>query len=381
MEADFSLISDESLKKAGPESGMKRSGSQLGFARSNSLDSFDELMTHDSRKRAREEDLEDDPKAFKDVSAIGVFSREAFENFGRKWKERMDADTDERVTKLSRKGVDKEDMESRLGLLSRSTVSTGLKDQVKDLFKDRTIPHVIAVIEGKTREPSLSLTAKVKDKEVVLNYTQVHFSQGYSNTGAKDDKQSMTVYVRDDLTNVYKVNDETVTRGANKIGTVAVNYETVDGTKYRSLLVHIPNAYVGTQGKDTTTHDAIEEYAQRQAALADPVIVTSYVGDTNFKQPMTENSVPSMGGHLPDGRTLNPQSSGARRDTNFMQGVPVGEGRSGHKVLQPATLNQVFINTNDLEREATDHNSMIHLVGHDSDLAGRNPAMNEEFYF
>lgn len=357
-----------------------RSASQEGRVRSNSVDRNGLQLRNVGRKKARAEDTALAPADMKDFSSIAVYSREAFENFGKTWRTRMNSDSLERATKLSRKGVSPEDISTALGRQSRSDISTGFNDQVQALLENKIIPHVIAVIEGKEEQSSLTLGARLEDKPINLSYTRAGYFQGLSTTGSNDNKQSMSIYVRDDMKNVYSFTKELVAHSEDVITSVGVNYSTTDGTKYRSLIVHIPNKFIGSTAKELATHQAFEQYAKDAPKVTPGVVVTGYLGDTNFKNPMFKDTVPSMGGHLPNGNTLSPQSSGAKHDTNFMQSIPVGNDQNGHSVLQPATLNSVFLSTDNLNREATDHPSMMHITAHQDEISGRDQNANPDYY-
>ena len=111
------------------------------------------------------------------------------------------------------------------------------------------------------------------------------------------------------------------------------------------------------------------------------MVVTGYVGDTNYPKPMQERSAPSMGGILPQGGTLRPQSSGAQQETNFMQSIALEpKGAARHRVKQPSTLNYVFVNTDAASRVATDHPSIMHYTSHEQSIVGRNPDAFPEYY-
>lgn len=311
-------------------------------------------------------------ESMKDYSVISVFSREAYENFGKKWKTQMNTDTLNLATSSSRKGVSEADIKKMLSLQSKSTLGSDFQSHVQSLLENKTMPHVIAVIEGKEEQQSLQLKTEVDNKSLDVNYTKKIYIQGTNAKGNSDNKQSMSVYVRNDMLNVYNVTQEIVTHSNGKqIKTAAVNYETTDNTKYRTLIVHIPNEFIGSKTKEATTHESFQSYANEQNKGENPVIVTSYFGDTNYSSVMEEYSVPSMGGHLPDGETLNPQSSGAKKETHFMQSVPLNDGHSKHSVLQPSTTNYVFTTPDTINREATDHPSMIQYVAHDTPLKGK----------
>jgi hypothetical protein len=308
----------------------------------------------------------------KDFSVIAVFSREAFENFGKTWKVKMNTDSLERATLKSRTEVSIADATALLSLQSRSVLDPDFQAQVQALLEKKTSPHVIAVIEGKQEMASFSLKTQVEGSAIDVPYTRAKYIQGSNSKGASDNKQSMSFYIRDDMKGVYRISEEVVThKSGKKISAIGVNYSTKDGTQYRSLIVHIPNEFIGNKTKEDDTHASFRSYAEAEKMKTPSVIVTSYFGDTNYSTSKSAYSSPSMGGHLPSGATLHPQSSGAKKETHFMQSVPLSENHSGHSVLQPSTLNYVFIHSDDDNREATDHPSMMQYVGHDKQLVGR----------
>lgn len=338
--------------------------------RSNSVDRFGKGLSirdrHTSSTKLKKED-------FKDYSVIAVYSREAFESFGKKWKQKMNSDTLERATKKSRLGVDNKEVSKLLNLQSRHLMETDFEKQVQKLIENKTLPHMIAVIEGREEKASLSLSTTIDDKAIDVPYTRLTYHQGTNLKGGKDNKQSMSIYVRDDLKGVYSVSEVKVPHLTKKrsIKALAIDYSTTDDTKYRTLVVHIPNEFIGTKTKEDNTHKSFENYAEKQSKLPSPVIVTSYFGDTNYSSPRNEYSSPSMGGHTSKGGFLNPQSSSAQKETHFMQSVPLSRSHKKHSVQQPSTLNSIFINSDKKIREATDHPSMIQYVAHDQPLKGR----------
>ncbi len=315
----------------------------------------------------------------KDYSVIAAFSREAFINFGKKWKTTMRGGSMSQVTKSSRRRVDPAEAAKLLSLQSKAVVGTDFEAQVQGLLESKTIPHVVAVIEGKQEARNFSLKVKVDDQSIDALYSRVMYSQGTNAEGSKDNKQSMSVYVREDMKEVYTVTEEKIEHGNGKlIHSLGVNYQTEDGTAYRTLLVHIPNEFVGTSLKNADTHKAFEKYARNLGLAKSPVVVTTYFGDTNYATPMREFSVASMGGIASTGYTLNPQGSAAQKETNFMQSVSLGKDRGKHSVLQPSTLNYVFITPDSTNREVTDHPSIMQYVAHDSLLNGQK---NSDFDF
>lgn len=361
--------------------GTKRSASQERKNRSSSLDGRGSKLEHRGRKRAREDDNYLASEDIIDVSVIGVYSREAFENYGKKWKKIRESNPAGLTTKKSRIEVDPNVVSERLSLLHTTHVSTGFQDQINALFKDRVIPHVIVVIEGKEEQSSLKIGSRVDDKDIELDYTKKPYVQGRNSLRSIDDKQSMNVYVRNDMELVYTITEEYVKKGNEKIKCIGLNYQTYDGKeykKYMSLVVHIPNSFIGSPGKDEETHKAFEAYATKKKE--EGIIVTNYLGDTNYQNAMSSNSGPSMGGILPDGKTLIAKGSPAKKDKIFIQSVSLGPGDSEYTILQPAALNIVHLTPDAQNRESTDHPSMNHFTAHKYDIARRNPDRAPGYY-
>ncbi|MDO3628613.1 hypothetical protein [Mucilaginibacter sp. BT774] len=335
--------------------------------RSNSVDQLGKPLSIADRKTASTALKKAD---MKDFAVVAVYSREAFENFGKKWKLKMEPDTLDLATPDSKNGVTDIEVRQMLGRQSKTLLGTDFQAQPRALLENKASPHVIAVIEGKQELPSFSIKAKAGDKVVDVVYTRTDYFQGENALGHKDNKQSMSFYVREDMRDVYNISKEKVMHGDEEITTAGVNFKTENGIKYRTLVVHIPNEFLGNKTMEDETHSKFQKYAADKR-VQEKVVVTSYLGDTNFKSPMSTYSSPSMGGHLSSGGTLNPRSSSAKKPTHFMQDVPLSAGEKGHSLLQPSTLNYVFISPDADNREATDHPSIMQYVALDSELKGR----------
>jgi len=350
----------------------------IRMKRSNSQDRLGERLAIADRN-TRQITLKSED--FKDYSVMAAFSREAFENFGKKWKASMSIDSLNQATKSSKLHVDLAETNTLLGLQSKVIVGTDFEAQVQALLEGKTNPHVIAVIEGKQEASNFSLKAKAGDDTVDAPYTMVKYLQGTNAKGSQDNKQSMSIYVRDDMKSTYTVTEELVPHlsTGKLIRSLGINYQTEGGTNYRTLAVHIPNEFIGTASKNLATHNSFEKYASDLRGAASPIVVTTYFGDTNYSAPMAEYSVASMGGHSSTGKTLNPQGSGAQSETHFMQSVPLGADSGKHSVLQPSTLNYLFINPDTTNREVTDHPSILQYVAHDNGLVGRQGQSSIEF--
>jgi hypothetical protein len=381
----------------------KRSASQANLVRSNSFVGLDQLTisarkivsTGDTdlvekkqkKRRVSEEDdkLNDGGLAEAkpvDYSVIGVFSRENSKQHGKEWFRKMLPDKDSHATESSKKRVKKAEHDTLLNRQARTEVTTGFGDQVNELFKDKWIPHVIVVLEGETEDGSISLSTKVKNEDIDLSYTRSDFYQGKINNGSRNEhRRDMTVYIRDDMKGVYTVTLEEIPVGKGVQQAFGINYQTEDGTNedgtnYRTLVVHMKNEFADSDNDVETTHQAFEDYAKKALEGDNPVVVTGYIGDTNYNKPKYPNSVASMGGHSLAGETLNPEGSGSENETNFMQHIPLGKESGKHSVRQPSTLNYVFPDTN----PSVDHPSIAGYTAHSSRIRGRDSKFNSRYY-
>lgn len=377
---------------------LKRSASQANLVRSNSFVGLDQLTisarkivstgdTDLGEKKQKKRKVTEDEEEFNggglaeakpvDYSVIGVFSRENSKQHGKEWFRKMLPDTDSHATESSKKRVKKAEHDTLLNRQARTEVTTGFGDQVNELFKNKWIPHVIVVLEGKTEDEPISLSTKVKNEDIDLSYTRSDFYQGKINDGSrKEHRRDMTVYIRDDMKGVYTVTLEEIPVGKGVQQAFGINYQTEDGTNYRTLVVHMKNEFAGSDDDVETTHQAFEDYAKKALAGDNPVVVTGYIGDTNYNKPKYPNSVASMGGHSLAGETLNPEGSGSVDETNFMQHIPLGEESRKHSVRQPSTLNYVFPDTN----PSVDHPSIAGYTAHSSSIRGRDSKFNSSYY-
>ncbi len=350
---------------------LKRSLSQRRLVRSNS-----EI---DLKKR-RNQNKNDDSQAFDvDHSVIGVFSREASRNFARNYEKMVKGDPFSRATASSKKATTATSDEQRRFIERQSinTVGSDLDEQMKLLFENKLVPHVIAIVEGKEEKDQISFKKSLGENDVLLGYTKILHVDGTNKLQHADKKQNMTIYVRDDMKEVYTANKVQVKRNGKIIDTVGIDYKTENGEKFRTLVVHIPNEFVGNDTLDKETHNAFLDYA-KEARKTESVHVTSYIGDTNYKKPITPNSVPSMGGIMSDNTSLNSQSSSAKNETNFMQHVSLKtEEDQPFVAKQPSTLNQLL--TNNESKVAMDHPSLMGYTSHNSPLK-RNPSALMGYY-
>ncbi len=328
--------------------------------RSNSVDKFNNPLENSKRYESKQKKQRIEEAT--DHSKIAVFSRESKSSFAKKFWLKIDKSEEKRVTKSSLGDADTiKKFVGRQPLFQSDNFET----QVEHLFKDKNHPHVIAVIEGKEEE------ANSIEIEEGVRYTKVLFKKGVDINNHIDDRQSMNIYVRDDMKDAYKIENETVMHDGKQISVVRVDYETLDKKIYRSLVVHIPNEFLGSDTKEKAMNSSFETYAKK-VKKEQGITVTCYLGDTNYKGPMFENSVASMGGHLSSGKTLSPQCSSAQTDTNFMQSIPLGDDSTEYEVKQPSTLNYVKTDIG-ASTIGTDHPSIMTYTSHTSPISGRKP--------
>lgn len=309
---------------------------------------------------------------YTDFSIIAAFSREASEQFAKSFGRKMIADSPDLATLKSRVGVTYTEAMSMIGRQKKLTLGSDFEQHVEGLLENKTVPHVIAVIEGKQEAKTISIKTRLDGHIEHVSFIRVSYVQGVNANEHNDNKQSFNVYVREDMQKVYSVSVVDIPYShTQSIKAVAVDYKTEDNITYQSLIVHIPNGFIGSKSKEINVYNLFQNYALAQEQAPLPVRVVSILGDTNFITPFETYSSPSIGGHLSSGKTLSPQSSSASYDTNFMQSIPLhGLKPELHSVLQPSTLNYLFVTPDKLNREAVDHPSIIQYVAHTSNIAG-----------
>ncbi|WP_151194474.1 hypothetical protein [Cysteiniphilum sp. JM-1] len=240
-----------------------------------------------------------------------------------------------------------------------------LEQLIEKELESKVIPNVICVIESDVSVKNL----KIKNH----SYSMVYQIEGKNKKGDTDHKQSMTAYVRNDISKQFKVEVHDINQKALNHKCLLVQWQ-VDNQKYGHLIVHIPNEYVKTKKLEGDVIDAINisEYDKLKARS---IILTGVSGDTNFSQKLTalENkTVPSINGFSHDGKYDACTSSSAANGTAFMQSIPRYDER--YISMQASTLNRSvtkeFISVGEgKEKEqkqgSKDHISMMVFVGHD----------------
>lgn len=221
-----------------------------------------------------------------------------------------------------------------------------------EILKNKEPAHCVVVIEGSRNNfPQKFCTQDGRDKS--YEYQLHSFSiSGQKRDGSRDDKQSMSFYLRSTTPDILFFNEVKIPCGKDD-GFVAAEaiFSTEDDKKFGILFVHIPNRFTKTQGACEKVNGYIMEYAKTRESK-DGVVLLAYYGDTNFKQVMQKNGRPSYGGSQ-EGSYVSPTSSGAKSPTAFMQASTLIKTKSAI-VKQPSTLNQVNL----LAHEKTDHISM-----------------------
>ncbi len=360
------------------------SASEAGRNRSNSEDSSGELLLDENRDAV---DVGASSSSFSTsmsphnaeyTSCIAVFSRESSENFARGYGAKILADDHNRVIPSSRSAISDAEVDKKLSLCPTSIVNGGLEDQVQALFLDKTLPHIIAVIEGAEDPGSLiNIAVNFGVGQITLPYEKLPFMQGTNAALRDDNKQSITLYRRIDLAKAYEVGEVTVPHGAESIKCAGVRYR-VGKEIFETLIVHMPNKFVGSDDLDIATIKSFKNYAML-AALGKPAItVTSFIGDTNFKKQRQENSALGIGGKTSDGGSINPQCSSSSSPTHFMQAISLGFGKS-HVVLKPSQLNNVLLPAGK-KKIAIDHPSFMHRTGHRGRIEDREPSKLTAWY-
>lgn len=369
-----------------------RSKSQLNLVRSNSTNDLGALIRNQDRNTAGSQPSVLRREAMLDFSSIAIFSREAFANFSKKYEDLVTSPPENRVTSLSKAGVSSELIGKKVNTLSTTRVTSGFQEQAQALLENRMIPHIIAVLEGAEEQQTLSLKLSAEDNPVNLKYKKTLMRFGTNTNNNSDARQNIAVYVRADLMKAYTAVERSISHDGGHIQCVGIQYS-AGNSRYETLVVHIPNDHVRSASNTSEVYKSFQQYANSKSQEPSPIIVTAFTGDTNFRNQISANTAPSIGGHIPwkEGhipsieervmvqRSLNPRSSGARSDTNFMQSVPLQEGNE-HVVLQPAQLNNVLLSPNATSREGIDHTSIMHWTAHTQEIFGRNPYEAQEYY-
>ena len=320
----------------------------------------------------------------KEISKIGIFSREAFGKLGEEYKERI-SEVDGGLP-LDRSSLKKfsgsaEQIEILRGKQS-VTEQDSAENQFSATFSGKNIPHVVAVIEGRALAAEISTTHTLAGQEVTPSFTKVEFHLGKRNNGGSDARQNVTFYVRNDLKDAYHIGQRNINvPGYGDYNVGVVSFKTFDpdtekNSNFETLVVHIPHLFVGNNSKEEATHQALLNYAESRKGSG--VIVTGYIGDTNYKSEIQPNSVPSVGGHgtktLADGvskETLNPKgNSSKKKDRPFIQHVALDT--SGESItFQPSTVNLALPTSK--EDGSIDHPSIEGYTAVSGRIVKRNP--------
>ncbi|MEP1327709.1 hypothetical protein [Pseudophaeobacter sp.] len=328
--------------------------------------------------------------AIHDQSKVAIISFEASHNFAGGFARRQENAIIGKSKSGSISAIEaaREEEFTNDVLSARRTIDTkgaemDVSRRIEFALKGKELPHVIAVIEGEFIEEELDLeigdvsTSREKCESTFRQARSVKFKrvfkrQGKTKIGTGDAKQNITMFVREGMSNFYNFENADVkpVKGGGSISTpgVAINFETENGNKYQHIITHLPNdlrkspkfaipamvAHAGTLGKRT---------------------LVAVSGDLNFHNEFQPGSAPSVGGVLQHDLkkrqfTLSPASSSAKRDTNFIQSIPIAQGTS-HTFFQPAALPQVLDSKKSVgsSKIASDHPSIMTFVAFDSPLA------------
>jgi hypothetical protein len=186
-----------------------RSKSQEGRVRSNSRDSLGKRLPINKRHSQIIEPPSDEFN--EDHSVIAVYSREASKNFSKKFHKKMEV-LENRVTQssLEESGIEEGELEKYVMRQDYTTVSTRFHLQIKSLLKNKMLPHAIAVIEGKGEKKRIEISREIEGEDITLKYRRVKYFQGKNSRSKDDDKQSIAIYVRNDLLEAYTARQVTV---------------------------------------------------------------------------------------------------------------------------------------------------------------------------
>jgi len=343
--------------------------SQRGFNLSNSIGPDGNKLSNLDRNFARPNNTTFDLKKAKRVSVIGVFSREAFRNFAKKLAVKLDSGKlIQLVNKKSAKQMDKETSDKLLSIQkTHLNLNNGdFGDHVQKVFDGKHPPHLFAVLEGKEEAETVDFKVQYDDPESetlkgntiakaeeIYTYNKKLFTLGLDN----DKKQSIAIYIRDNLEEYYKFSEHELDMGDKKLHTVAIDFATKDGegddakmVRFRTLIVHINNDLINGDVNNASslsnkTHQYFEDYAKKCAESG--VIVTAYLGDTNYKQAKYKDTVASIGGQGKGKNTLNPLcGTGTATRSDYMQCISLGNDNEFFATLQPSVGNWISIKDN-----------------------------------
>lgn len=292
---------------------------------------------------------------WKDTLRVAVFSREAVatrfsEGFQTKLQNYYDnsqGDYYRAVSDMGRaqSGFAKEDIAQFASRLHYKSVKDP-KEVLNTLFKDRTTPHVVAVLEG---------TDKNLPKSDTINGYEYTLVDGKAFDMAEElAVQQMHFYVRNDMLKAIQIKTPEIpnTRAgmsAFKVG--EIQFET-EKEKYSLFTVHVPNE-IAKKGKSAI--DGVNEMLQAYAKTNKRTVV-GYIGDTNYKSVAQSSSLPSVAGRWDNGSSVVSTSSSAKSQTVFMQAVSFSKNNSNFGMLRPSALNPLNLQVPDA-KEGVDHPS------------------------
>ncbi len=304
----------------------------------------------------------------KDGLIIGVFSLEASANFSTTYHKKLKAD------KLfnSKDNMDKIKKE-KLSSNVNYTSANNIKEAFAVLYKDKSPPHIIPIIEGGRDLFDRNQEVRIADnsgKEHLYILNKFHI-EGKTAKNTLDKKQNMSFYVREDMQKALSINEATIIVANDKgeFKVAEISFETENAKKYSVLIPHVPNKFVKTQTDCDSVHQAFQSYANNRSKKDDGTIVIGYIGDTNYKKEMQPYSKPSGGGN--NGKNyISLTSSGAAEHTHFMQAIDLNKDIKSYAMAQPNTLNLVEL-AHKKGEESTDHPSIQTTIVLDSEIKGR----------
>lgn len=336
--------------------------------RSNSL-TFDRHGTSSpmkySDRNTTTEDSEVDQAAMKDAIVISVISLEVAARCYKKFHENLKKDkTYNAVTR----GVLKPSTERELVKNVNYTSAREYQSAFSEILKNKEPAHCVPIVEGPRDDlPNFFTTEDCRGKSYRYE-RNAFYLQGKTDKGAKDDRQSINFYLRSDAQNIFSFEEVEIPCSSGKgFPAVEIIFSTVDEQKFSTLVVHIPNRLTGSQKACKAVHQDLEKYAE-QRKNQDNIILSGYVGDTNYQNLAQENSQPSYGGN--QGKNYkSPTSSGAKERTYFMQGVSLAKSKRV-RFSQPSTLNQVKLDHT--KTTNTDHPSIQIIIQMDAKIKNKN---------
>lgn len=346
-------------------------GKKLGRSNSSFFDKKGTPSPIKPADRNTTEEVNGNPTEMKDMLIISVISLEAgashYKNYhkglqkkGLLFNAKVEGRVDEKVKQALVKNV------------TYSTQASYAK-AFSEMLKNKEPAHCVPIIEGSRNNMPKNFEAECasgKKYQYILN--EFHID---GQNGRKDARQCMHFYLRADMQQTFSIKKTIISHEEKKCFAVAeIMFSTIDEQKFSVIVVHIPNAFIGSVPACNKTDAFIRKYAENRKK--EGVQVIAYLGDTNYEKPIQTHSCPSLGGNQ-ERQYVSPTASGASEHTHFMQVISTTKNNDV-RILQPSALNSVFMAGD--TKEKTDHPSFQCQILLGAKLQSRkSPAKNPIF--